>query len=49
MTKNSYLFKMQRLNTVDVVSFCLERQWTAPEMPVHCIVAASAVTVESNS
>ena len=32
-----------------VVSFCLERQWTAPEMSVHCIGAASVVIVESNS
>ena len=32
-----------------VVSFCFKRQWTAPELSVHCIGAASAVTVESNS
>ena len=33
---------------VIVVSVCLERQWTAPEMSVRC-GAASAVTVEPNS
>ena len=31
-----------------MVSVCLERQWTVPEMSVHC-GAASAVTVKPNS
>ena len=31
-----------------VVSVCLERQWTAPEMSVFC-GAASTVTLKSNS
>ena len=36
---DTFLCRPLQNNNV-VVSFCLERQWTAPEMSVHCIGAA---------
>ena len=43
------LIYLASLVIVVAVSFCIEKQWTAPEMSVHCHGAASTVTVKSNS